>query len=104
MMKWREQLSSDCPKRYALQLHDRCDLICPIGRRCFDCEKIVLPLQRITAATGHYRVGLMPLRELPRGASGDRIFCDLFCRVHGLGVHSRPLNGISALTLQTGLL
>ena len=29
MMKWREQLSSDCPKRYAPQLHDRCDLICP---------------------------------------------------------------------------
>jgi hypothetical protein len=29
MMKWREQLSNDCPKRYAPQLHDRCDLICP---------------------------------------------------------------------------
>ena len=29
MMKWREQLSGDCPQRYAPQLHDRCDLICP---------------------------------------------------------------------------
>jgi len=29
MMNWREQLSSDCPQRYAPQLHDRCDLICP---------------------------------------------------------------------------
>ena len=29
MMKWREQLNSDCPKRDAPQMHDRCDLICP---------------------------------------------------------------------------
>ena len=29
MMNWREQLSSDCPQRYAPQLHDHCDLICP---------------------------------------------------------------------------
>jgi hypothetical protein len=28
MMKWREQLNGDCPKRDA-RLHDRCDLICP---------------------------------------------------------------------------
>jgi hypothetical protein len=24
MMKWREQLNGDCPKRDAPQLHDRC--------------------------------------------------------------------------------
>jgi hypothetical protein len=29
MMKWREQLNGDCPRRDAPQLHDRCDLICP---------------------------------------------------------------------------
>jgi len=29
MMKWREQLNGDCPKRDSPQLHDRCDLICP---------------------------------------------------------------------------
>jgi hypothetical protein len=29
MMKWREQLNGDCPKRDAPQMHDRCDLICP---------------------------------------------------------------------------
>jgi hypothetical protein len=28
MMKWREMLNGDCPKRDAPQLHDRCDLIC----------------------------------------------------------------------------
>jgi hypothetical protein len=29
MMKWKEQLNGDCPKRDALSLHERCDLICP---------------------------------------------------------------------------
>ena len=29
MMKWREQLNGDCPRRDAPQLYDRCDLICP---------------------------------------------------------------------------
>ena len=29
MMKWKEQLNGDCPKRDSPQLHDRCDLICP---------------------------------------------------------------------------
>jgi hypothetical protein len=29
MMKWREMLSSDCPRRDAAGLSDRCDLICP---------------------------------------------------------------------------
>jgi hypothetical protein len=29
MMKWKELLNGDCPKRDAPQLHDRCDLICP---------------------------------------------------------------------------
>jgi hypothetical protein len=29
MMKWKEQLNGDCPKRDAFQLHDRCDLVCP---------------------------------------------------------------------------
>jgi hypothetical protein len=28
MMKWREMLNGDCPKRDA-RLLDRCDLICP---------------------------------------------------------------------------
>jgi hypothetical protein len=29
MMKWREQLNGDCPKRDAHSPHERCDLICP---------------------------------------------------------------------------
>jgi hypothetical protein len=29
MMKWRELLSSDCPKRNAPQLRERCDFVCP---------------------------------------------------------------------------
>ena len=29
LMKWKEQLNGDCPKRDAPQLHGRCDLICP---------------------------------------------------------------------------
>ena len=30
LMKWREMLNGDCPKRDASQLHDRCDLLlCP---------------------------------------------------------------------------
>jgi hypothetical protein len=29
MMKWKQQLNGDCPKRDAAQLHERCDLICP---------------------------------------------------------------------------
>ena len=29
MMKWRNQLNGDRPKREAAQLHERCDLICP---------------------------------------------------------------------------
>jgi hypothetical protein len=29
MMKWKEQLSGDCPKRDAQQPRERCDLICP---------------------------------------------------------------------------
>jgi hypothetical protein len=28
MMRWREQLNGDCPKRDG-RLNDRCDLICP---------------------------------------------------------------------------
>jgi hypothetical protein len=29
MMKWKEQLNGDCPRRDALGLHERCNLICP---------------------------------------------------------------------------
>src|SRR6516225_6347884 len=29
MMKWKEQLNADCPKRDAHSLHERCDLRCP---------------------------------------------------------------------------
>ena len=29
MMKWREVLNADCPKRDATGLHNRCDLVCP---------------------------------------------------------------------------
>jgi len=39
---------------------------------------LVLPLQRITAATGDYRVGLMPLRELPRGQAVIAYFATYF--------------------------
>jgi hypothetical protein len=37
MMKWKEQLNGDCPRRDALSLHERCDLICP------DLPKVLLP-------------------------------------------------------------
>jgi hypothetical protein len=36
MMKWKEQLNGDCPKRDAHGLHERCDLICP------DLPKVLL--------------------------------------------------------------
>jgi len=29
MMKWREQLNGDCPRRDAHSMHERCDLVCP---------------------------------------------------------------------------
>jgi len=29
MMKWKEQLNGDCPRRDAPSLQERCDLICP---------------------------------------------------------------------------
>jgi hypothetical protein len=29
MMKWKEQLNGDCPKRDAHSMLERCDLICP---------------------------------------------------------------------------
>jgi len=29
MMKWREQLNGDCPRRDAHSMMERCDLICP---------------------------------------------------------------------------
>src|SRR5262249_32148795 len=29
MMKWKEQLNSDCPRRDAHSMHERCDLVCP---------------------------------------------------------------------------
>jgi hypothetical protein len=29
MMKWKEQLNGDCPKRDAHAMPDRCDLVCP---------------------------------------------------------------------------
>ena len=29
MMKWREMLNADCPKRDVTGLHDRCHLVCP---------------------------------------------------------------------------
>jgi hypothetical protein len=36
MMKWKEQLNGDCPKRDEHSLHERCDLICP------DLPKVLL--------------------------------------------------------------
>jgi hypothetical protein len=36
MMKWKEQLNGDCPRRDAHGLHERCDLICP------DLPKVLL--------------------------------------------------------------
>jgi hypothetical protein len=29
MMKWKEQLNGDCPKRDAHSMHEHCDLVCP---------------------------------------------------------------------------
>jgi len=29
MMKWKEQLDGDCPRRDAHSMMERCDLICP---------------------------------------------------------------------------
>jgi hypothetical protein len=36
MMKWKEQLNGDCPRRDAHGLHERCDLIWP------DLPKVLL--------------------------------------------------------------
>jgi hypothetical protein len=36
MMKWKEQLNGDCPRRDARSLHERCDLLCP------DLPKVLL--------------------------------------------------------------
>jgi len=36
LMKWKKQLNGDCPRRDARSLHERCDLICPACRRCYD--------------------------------------------------------------------
>jgi hypothetical protein len=33
MMKWKELLNGDCPKRDAHSLQERCDLICPDLRK-----------------------------------------------------------------------
>ena len=33
MMKWKEQLNGDCPKRDAYSMLERCELICPTCRR-----------------------------------------------------------------------
>ena len=33
MMKWREMLNADCPRRDATGLHNRCALVCPDRRR-----------------------------------------------------------------------
>jgi hypothetical protein len=29
MMKWKDLLNGDCPKRNAHSVHERCDLVCP---------------------------------------------------------------------------
>jgi hypothetical protein len=29
VMKWKEQLNGDCPRRDAHSIQERCDLICP---------------------------------------------------------------------------
>jgi hypothetical protein len=29
LMKWKEKLNGDCPRRDAPSFHERCDLICP---------------------------------------------------------------------------
>jgi hypothetical protein len=29
MMKWREQLNGDCPKRFDVSLYERCNPTCP---------------------------------------------------------------------------
>ena len=29
MMKWKELLNGDCPKRDAHNVHESCDLVCP---------------------------------------------------------------------------
>jgi len=29
MMKWKEQLNGDCPRRDAHSMAERCDLVCP---------------------------------------------------------------------------
>jgi len=29
MMKWKEQLNGDCPRRDARSMHEHCDLVCP---------------------------------------------------------------------------
>ena len=38
MMKWKEQLNGDCPRRDAPQMHDRCDLVCLLGSSVLRCS------------------------------------------------------------------
>jgi hypothetical protein len=37
LMKWKEQLNGDCPKRDAHSMLERCDLVCP------DLPKVLCP-------------------------------------------------------------
>jgi hypothetical protein len=39
MMKWKEQLNGDCPKRDAHGLHERCDLLCRPAEGALTAEK-----------------------------------------------------------------
>jgi hypothetical protein len=45
MMKWKEQLNGDCPRRDAHSVLERCDLVCP------DLPKVLIELPRIEFAT-----------------------------------------------------
>jgi hypothetical protein len=73
MMKWKEQLNGDCPRRDSPQMHDRCDLVCPegdlaafpqssewvaIGPLDVTRSSRVRPNQRGAAAIGQHRAGM----------------------------------------------
>jgi hypothetical protein len=46
LMKWREQLNGDCPKRDAHSLQDRCDVVCS------DLPKVLLERASNRPASG----------------------------------------------------
>jgi hypothetical protein len=68
MMKWREMLNADCPKRDATGLHDRCDLVCPICRRY--CKKDQFNLKQTLSVAEASQLKSHPRDTMPSHFQG----------------------------------